>query len=68
MSTNYEIVVYFEEGVWVAEVPELRGCATHAGTREEAFARVTDLIPHWIDACRESGVEVPEPKGRFAFA
>ncbi len=68
MSTNYEIVVTSKKGVWVAEVPESRGCGTHAGIPEEAFARITDLIPHWIEACRESGVEVPEPKGRFAFA
>jgi predicted RNase H-like HicB family nuclease len=68
MNTDYEIVIYREDDVWVAQAPELRGCATHADTREEALARLLDLIPRWIEACRESGAPVPEPKGRFAFA
>ncbi len=68
MSTDYEIVLYREQDHWVAEVPELLGCATHADTRQEAFEKVVDLIPHYVEACKESGVEVPEPKGRFTFA
>ena len=68
MNTDYEIVLYREEDYWVAEVPECIGCATHGATREEAFAKITDLIPHWVEACKESGWPIPEPKGKVAFA
>ncbi len=68
MSTDYEIVLYREQDYWVAECPELIGCATHAETREEAFRSIMELIPKWIEGCRRTGYPVPEPKGRFAFA
>lgn len=68
MNTDYEVVLYREDDLWVALAPELRGCATHDVTREKALARLLDLIPHWIEASRESGVPIPEPKGRCAFA
>ena len=65
---NYEIVLYFEEGAWVAEVPELTGCATHADTEEEALRQIKSLIPEWLAAARASGIPIPEPHGRMAFA
>ena len=65
---NYEVVLYFENGVWVAEAPELPGCACHAATEEEALAQIKSLIPEWLDAAHESGTPVPQPVGRHAFA
>ena len=65
---NYEIVLYFESGVRVAEAPELPGSACHAETGEDALREIKTLIPEWISAARESGRTVPQPQDRHAFA
>jgi predicted RNase H-like HicB family nuclease len=52
----------------VAEVPELRGCAADGSTRQEALAKVENVISEWLETARELGRPVPEPKGRLLFA
>lgn len=63
---KYEIILYWsnEDQVFVAEVPELPGCAAHGGSQESALASVKDAISLWIDTAKEFGDPVPEPKGR----
>jgi predicted RNase H-like HicB family nuclease len=63
---QYEIIIYWsrEDGAFVAEAPELPGCAAHGPTQETALANVQDAIRLWIDTAREFGDAVPEPKGR----
>jgi len=68
MNADYEIVIYREEGYWVAEAPELTGCACHGESREAVLREMESLIPEWLELARESGVAIPEPKGRCAFA
>jgi len=68
--TKYEIILYWsgEDGAFVAEVPELPGCAADGSTRQEALANVEIVISEWLEAARELGRLVPEPKGRLLFA
>jgi predicted RNase H-like HicB family nuclease len=63
---RYEIIIYWsrEDEVYVAEVPELSGCAAHGATQEEALAQAQQAIRLWIDTAVEFGDPVPEPKGR----
>jgi predicted RNase H-like HicB family nuclease len=68
--TKYEIVLYWssEDQAFIAEVPELAGCA-HAGvTRQEAPADVEVVIAEWLETARELGHPIPEPRGRVLFA
>jgi predicted RNase H-like HicB family nuclease len=68
---NYEIVIYWsdEDGVFVAEVPELPGCAAHGPSHESALASVKEAMQLWIDTAVEFGDAVPQPKGhRLMFA
>ena len=62
---KYEIIMYWsnEDDAFVAEVPELPGCAAHGDTQERALAEVTTAMDLWIDTAREFGDEIPEPKG-----
>ena len=63
---KYELVVYWsaDDGVFVADVPELPGCAAHGPTPAAAVASAQEAIALWIDTAREFGDPVPEPKGR----
>jgi predicted RNase H-like HicB family nuclease len=68
--SKYEVIIYWsrEDDVFVAEVPELAGCAADGATREEALANAEVVIQEWIDTAQELGRAIPEPKGRLIFA
>lgn len=63
---KYEVIIYWssEDAAFVAEVPELPGCAAHGATQEMALAQAQEAIQLWIDTAKEFGDPVPEPKGR----
>jgi predicted RNase H-like HicB family nuclease len=63
---RYEVIIYWseEDQAFVAEVPELPGCAAHGATQEAALASAQEAIRLWIDTAAEFGDAVPEPKGR----
>ncbi len=62
---KYEIIIYWSDanGTFVAEVPELPGCAAHGDTQEAALAQVSRAMDLWIETAREFGDPIPEPKG-----
>lgn len=62
---KYEIIMYWsnEDDAFVAEVPELPGCAAHGDTQEMALAEVKQAMDLWVDTAREFGDPIPEPKG-----
>lgn len=68
--TKYEIILYWsnEDSAFVAEVPELPGCAADGATRQEALANIEVVIAEWLATARELGRPIPEPKGRLLFA
>jgi predicted RNase H-like HicB family nuclease len=68
--TKYEIILYWsgEDDAFIAEVPELAGCAADGATRQEALNNVEVAIAEWLETARELGRPVPEPKGRLLFA
>ena len=63
-----EFPILFEDEAFIAEVPELAGCAADGPTRQEALANVETVIGEWIETAQELGSTVPEPKGRLLFA
>ncbi len=68
--TKYEIILYWsnEDDAFIAEVPELAGCAADGATRQEALANAETVIAEWLQTAREFGCPIPEPKGRLLFA
>lgn len=63
---RYEVIIYWsqEDGLFVAEVPQLPGCMAHGDTQAEALQNANAATELWIDTAREFGDPVPEPKGR----
>ncbi len=68
--TKYEVILYWsnEDHAFIAEVPELSGCAADGPTRQDALANVETVIAQWIETARELGRAIPEPRGRLIFA
>ena len=68
--TKYEVIIYWSEvdKAFIAEVPELPGCAADGTTHQEALANVEIIIQEWIATAKELGRPIPEPKGRLSFA
>jgi len=63
---KYEIVIYWseEDRAYIAEVPELPGCAADGATYQEALANVEVVIQEWTETAKELGRPIPEAKGR----
>lgn len=67
---KYEIILYWSQvdQAFIAEVPELAGCAADGATYQEAVANVEVVIREWIETARELGRTIPTPRGRLLFA
>ena len=67
---RYEVIIYWsnEDQAFIAEVPELPGCAADGATYQEALANVEVVIQEWIETAKELKRPIPEPKGRLVFA
>jgi predicted RNase H-like HicB family nuclease len=68
--SKYEIIIYWseEDSAFIAEVPELPGCAADGATHKEALSNVEVIIQEWIETAKELGRPIPKPKGKLAFA
>ena len=62
---KYEVIIYWsnEDGAFVAEAPELPGCAAPGDSQEMALEHINQAVHLWIETAREFGDPVPEPKG-----
>ena len=67
---RYEVIIYWskEDEAFIADVPELPGCAADGATYQEALSNVEVIIQEWIETARKLGRSIPEPKGRLMFA
>jgi len=67
---KYEVIIYWsqEDQAFIAEVPELPGCAADGKTHQEALASAEVVIREWIETARELGRPIPAPRGRLVFA
>ena len=67
---RYEVIIYWSEDdqAFIAEVPELPGCAADGPTYRKALANVEVVMKEWIETAKELGRPIPEPKGRLVFA
>lgn len=64
------MIIYWseEDQAFIAEVPELPGCAADGQTYQEAIANAEIAIQEWLETASELGRPIPQPKGRLVFA
>ena len=70
INIKYEIILYWSQcdRAFIAEVPELPGCAADGATYQEAVANAKVIVREWIETARELGRPIPEPRGRLLYA
>ncbi|MBD2578775.1 type II toxin-antitoxin system HicB family antitoxin [Oscillatoria sp. FACHB-1406] len=70
MKLHYEIILYWslEDSAYIAEVPELPGCAADGDTDREALQNVEIIMQEWIETAKELGRKIPKPQGRLISA
>ncbi len=64
------MILYWSEAdqSFIAEVPELPGCAADGPTRQEALGNAEVVIAEWLETARDLERSIPDPKGRLLFA
>jgi predicted RNase H-like HicB family nuclease len=67
---KYEVIIYWSEDdqAFIAEVPELPGCAADGKTHRDALRNVEVIILEWLETARDLGRPIPKPRGRLVFA
>ncbi len=67
---KYEVILYWsnEDNSYIAEVPELAGCMADGETMAEALENIHTVIEEWIETAQIMGKDIPEPKGKLAYA
>lgn len=57
---SYRVIIEKDEdGVLVARVPDLPGCATEGKTKDELMKNIKEAIQAYLEALKEHGDPVP---------
>ena len=67
---KYELIIYWsdEDELFVVELPELPGCMADGQTYQEAVQNAQRVMSEWIETAESLGREIPQPRGRLAYA
>ena len=67
---KYEVIIYWSEddGVSIAEVPELPGCMADGLTKAKAMKAADRVAREWIETAKSLGRAIPQPRGRLIYA
>jgi predicted RNase H-like HicB family nuclease len=66
---RYKVIIYWSDAdqAFIAEVPELPGCAADGDTYQEAVSNVETIIQEWIETALELGRPITVPKGLLMY-
>ena len=60
---RYSVVIKYcsSDNIYVASVPELRGCMAHGDTQAQALKEIQIAMELWLETAEEVGEIIPEP-------
>ncbi|HEX9670676.1 MAG TPA: type II toxin-antitoxin system HicB family antitoxin [Thermoanaerobaculia bacterium] len=63
---DYHVNLFWsdDDDCYVADIPDLFACSAFGDTAEEALHEVQIAKHNWLEAARESGIPIPEPRYR----
>jgi predicted RNase H-like HicB family nuclease len=66
---DYHINIFYspEDEAYIADIPDLKYCSAHGETPQEALEQVLIAKVEWLDAARENGRRISEPRYRPAI-
>ena len=69
-ALKYEVIIYWssDDEAFIAEMPELPGCAADGATPEAALSVIQVIAREWIETADDLGRPIPTPRGRLLFA
>jgi len=61
---DYHINIFWseEDGGYIADIPDLDACSAFGRTPEEALQEVEVAKTAWLEAAKEEGKTIPEPR------
>ena len=64
--SDYHINIFYsdEDGGYIADIPDLACCSAFGATPERALAEVETAKQAWLEAARQEGKPIPEPRYR----
>lgn len=66
---DYHINIFYsdEDGCYVADIPDLRGCSAFGDTPVEALAELQIAKELWLEVAKEHHKRIPAPRYRPAI-
>jgi predicted RNase H-like HicB family nuclease len=63
---DYHINIFYseEDGGYIADIPDLRACSAFGETAEAALKEVEIAKTAWLEAARQAGKPIPQPRYR----
>ena len=60
---KYSVIIKYcnIDNIYIASIPELRGCMAHGDTQAEALEEIQIAMELWIETAKEVGEYIPEP-------
>jgi predicted RNase H-like HicB family nuclease len=64
MIESYAIIAFWspDDGVWVADAPDLKSCSAFGASPEEAVAELRIAMEAWLGVAKEKGMTLPLPQ------
>ncbi len=61
---DYHINIFFtkEDGGYIADVPDLKGCSAFGDTPEKALRELEKVKKAWIQTAKSENIPIPPPK------
>lgn len=66
---KYEVIIYWsnDDDTFVAEVPQLQGCAAHGNTQEEALTNINEAVGCGWKLPGNSAMQSLSPRASMSF-